>query len=167
MIALPVGKILINCCHHVFICACGCSSFPVSSHHHVSVCPVYCHSHCRLIFPLCSCPFLHTFSSFLKPSVRPVLRQMLSRSRHVRSTGAALHESQFRIIPMCLTAFSSAPFKTFHLDWLPFQTNHWSSRWVGCGAEPPTVNHSRTKAWLTRPFSVDSCLLCGCTLTAC
>lgn len=105
MIALPVGKILINCCHHVFICACGCSWFPVSSHHHVSVCPVYCRSHCRLIFPRCSCPccFLHTFSSFLKPSVRPVLRQILSRSRHISSTGAALHESLFRIIPMCLT----------------------------------------------------------------
>lgn len=111
MIALPVGKILINCCHHVFICACGCSSFPVSSHHHVSVCPVYCRSHCRLIFPRCSCPccFLHTFSSFLKPSVRPVLRQILSRNRHISSTGAALHESLFRIIPMCLTPSYLAP----------------------------------------------------------
>lgn len=52
MIALPAGKTLINCYHHLFISACSRFSFPVSAHHHVSFCPIFCHSH-RCLHILC------------------------------------------------------------------------------------------------------------------
>lgn len=53
MIALPAGKTLINCYHHLFISACSRFSFPVWAHHHVSFCPVFCHSR-RCLHILCS-----------------------------------------------------------------------------------------------------------------
>ena len=54
MIALPAGKTLINCYHHLFISACSRFSFPVWTHHHVSFCPVFCHSR-RCLHILCFC----------------------------------------------------------------------------------------------------------------
>lgn len=71
MIALPAGKTLINCCHNLFICACSRFSFPVSSHHHVSVCLIYCHSGClltcflSLFFPFFSATLSVALSFFL------------------------------------------------------------------------------------------------------
>lgn len=80
MRALPAGKTLINCYHRLFISTCSHLSFPVFARHHVSFCPIFCHSDRCLLSPfvtllftavsLCLCRSLISvslFSSSLDP----------------------------------------------------------------------------------------------------